>query len=295
VSSPSPARRPLPPTRRARALTAWLTRAQIERLDTPAPTVESRRIARDALAARPPEPAQDDLIGQWPAVLEGHAGALRASPTAKRMFDDGWRLALITDLGRVIAAQSTVVVDDTSAAGLPAEGAPPTLEELARLTLPVSARSAEVATNFDENEQRWIVTSPDPNLRITGTFSGEVQTNVLGVGFFFEVLNSFVSVAEVRGRYVLRDGYHRCYRLLGAGVTAVPVFVRTFREDEPVFNGPMLDPEVWCGPTPPTLLDFHDDRVSAEIRIGVDHTTAIVAAGPRRLAVGTSAPAAPPT
>jgi hypothetical protein len=74
-------------------------------------------------------------------------------------------------------------------------------------------------------------------------------------------------------------------------VTTVPVFVRPFGDDEPVFNGPMLDPKVWCGPTPPTLLDYHDDRVSAEVRIGVDDTKAVVAAGPSRLVVGTIAPA----
>src|ERR1700744_57995 len=136
--SPMPSTDPRPrPTRRARALTGWLTRAQAERFDTPATTPESRRIARAALAARPGQVAQDDLIAEWPAVLQAHADALRASPSAKRMFANGWEPALVTDLGRVIAAQSTVMIDETPSAALPAGGARLTLEELARVTLPI--------------------------------------------------------------------------------------------------------------------------------------------------------------
>ena len=97
-----------------------------------------------------------------------------------------------------------------------------TLDQVARLALPLETRDAEVSTEFDRAQQRWTVSSPEPNLRITGTFGGEVGPNVLGVGFFFELLSSFVSVAEVAGRHVLRDGYRRCYRLLAAGVTARP-------------------------------------------------------------------------
>jgi hypothetical protein len=269
----------------ARVLAGWLTEEQISRLDSSPATLERCRSARAAVAARPEGFAQSGLIAEWPAELEEHGAALRASPAARRMFDEGWRPALITDLRRIVAAQPTLLADDLSAEGR-ARTAALTPGEVARLALPLDPRAANIQTRFDEERQQWIVTSPDPNLRITATFSGEVQPNVLGVGFFFEVLSSFVSVAEVGGRHVLRDGYHRCHRLLAAGITAVPAFVRAYGDDEPVFSAGMLDRELWRGPTPPTLADYHDDRVSIDVVVGAPQTTAIVAAGPRRLAVG---------
>lgn len=274
-----------PPPCHARVLAGWLTAEQISRLDPSPATLERCRAAHEAVAARPDGVAQRGLIAEWPAELEEHGAALRASPAARRMFEEGWRPALITDLRRVVAAQPTLLADDLSAADR-ARTAALTLGDVARLALPVDPRAANIQTRFDEERQQWTVTSPDPNMRITATFSGEVQPNVLGVGFFFEVLSSFVSVAEVGGRHVLRDGYHRCHRLLAAGITAVPAFVRRYGDDEPVFNAGMLDRELWCGPTPPTLADYHDDHVSTEVLVGAPQTTAIVAAGPRRLAVG---------
>jgi len=276
------------PLRRARALTGWMSPTEIARLDRDAARPARLQAAREALRARPVNPDQTGVIGEWPVALASYAEALRASSGAQPMFAEGWRLAMITDLRRIVAAQATVVADATP--GEPGaallDGGVPDLEALAQLALPLADAAPNLDSRFDETEQRWIITSANPNLRIVGTFSGEVQPNVMGFGFFFRMLASFVSVAEFRGRYLLRDGYHRSYRLLGAGITAVPAFVRRFDDDDLPVNGMLLGPEVYTGPTPPLMADYFDDTVSAEIGLGAAQTTAIVSASPQRLAIG---------
>ncbi len=158
-------------------------------------------------------------------------------------LENGWKLALITDLRRVVAAQPTVFVDEIH--GYDAGVAPGDLAAVACLTLPLAPPPARLPAHFDEDNQTWNISSRNPNLRITGTFAGEVKPDVVGFGFLLEILTSFVSVAEFRGRYVLRDGYHRAYRLLAAGVVRVPVFVRRCGEEDSLFRSGMLPEAIY--------------------------------------------------
>jgi hypothetical protein len=269
--------------RRARALVAWLPAHEGERLGGGAADPARRRAARDALAQRPATVDQSSLLAPWPTELKEHAVALRASEGARPMFANGWEIGLITDLRRVIAGQPTVFVDgsDESLAPVARDAA-----ALARIALPLSAPTAQVPVSFDEERQTWNITSPSPNLRITGNFGGEIEPGVLGFGFLVKVLPSFVSVAEYRGRFILRDGYHRAYRFLSHGVLAVPAFVRRFADDESPFRSGMLPEEVYCGERPPTLQDYHDDAVAADVSFTPSDTTIAVSAAPTSLAFG---------
>ncbi len=270
--------------RLSRALLAWLAPEQVARLRGEAGDPNVARRAREALTRRPAGLDQSGLIEAWPADLIGHGDALRAAEAARPMFERGWELAVIGDLRRVVAAQPTVFTDEI--VGYDAGVAADDLEAIARLTLPLSPPSAQLPAHFDEDEQTWNISSPSPNLRITGTFAGEVKPDVVGFGFLLEILTSFVSVAEVRGRWVLRDGYHRTYRLLAAGVVRVPAFVRRFGDDEPLFRNGMLPEEVYCGERPPTLADYHDDTVAGDVAYAPGETTIRVQAGPPGLAFG---------
>ncbi len=150
--------------------------------------------------------------------------------------------------------------------------APDDLAAVACLTLPLAPPPAQLPAHFDEDNQTWNISSRNPNLRITGTFAGEVKPDVVGFGFLLEILTSFVSVAEFRGRYVLRDGYHRAYRLLAAGVVRVPVFVRRFGEEDSLFRSGMLPEAIYCGERPPTLADYHDDTVAGDVSYAPSET-----------------------
>jgi hypothetical protein len=271
--------------RQARALVAWLSPKEARRLRGAAPRPDRDRSVRHALLARPAYLDQSGLIEPWPSELEEHAAALRAGEGAKPMFDRGWELAVVGDLRRMVAAQPTVFVD---AQGGEDHGPldPHDLAAVAAVTLPLSPPPAQIPADFDEDRQAWRIRSPSPNLRITGTFGGEVQPNVLGFGFLVQVLTSFVSVAEYRGRYILRDGYHRTYRLLAAGIVRAPVFVRRFDDGESLFRRGMLPEAIWCGDRPPTLQDYHDDSVAEDVHFAPDDTQVLVHATPPDLAFG---------
>jgi len=280
-----PADRPREPDvggpRRARGLVAWLSAEEVQRLSGHGADALAVQRARNGLRRRAGEPDQSGLIAPWPASLGAYAELLLASEAGRAMVAEGWELGVVTDLRRVVAAQPTVFVDSGEAEVVALDANDP--EAVARLALPLSEPSAQVTARFDEATETWVISSRNPNLRISGTFGGEVQPNVLGFGFLVRVRPSFMSVAEVQGRYILRDGYHRAYRLLGAGVLAVPAFVRRFvDEDESPFRTGMLPREVYCGDRPPTLADYHDHRVSDDVWLPPAETVVLVHGAARR-------------
>lgn len=75
--------------------------------------------------------------------------------------------------------------------------------------------------------------------------------------------SSFFEVAEFRGRWFLRDGYHRAYRLLRAGVHRIPsvvIYSRTIEElgaTEPWF---FSEAQLFLD-RPPQITDFLDDSL----------------------------------
>jgi hypothetical protein len=74
----------------------------------------------------------------------------------------------------------------------------------------------------------------------------------------------FLEVAELRGRWLLRDGYHRAYCLLQAGVSLVPAVVLRTQTMEELgateswfFNESQLFSD-----RPPHVMDFLDDEMT---------------------------------
>jgi hypothetical protein len=100
--------------------------------------------------------------------------------------------------------------------------------------------------------------NPDLEVRLSpNTESGfQLPLSLYGGSPFFEV-------AELRGRWFLRDGYHRAYRLLQAGVHRIPAIVihtRTIGElgaIEPWF----FSEEQLFSERPPHVTDFLDENL----------------------------------
>ena len=97
--------------------------------------------------------------------------------------------------------------------------------------------------------------NPDLELRLNPNagLGGHLPFSLYGGSPFFEV-------AELRGRWFLRDGYHRAYRLLQAGVHRIPavvIYARTVEEigaTEPWF----FCEEQLFSDRPPRVIDFLD-------------------------------------
>jgi hypothetical protein len=220
--------------------------------------------AERAARARAAGVDQADLAREAPDDLSDHIVALQQSNAAVPYFKEGWRVAIV-DLRKVCALQPCVFTDQAEqrAAGIEAGD----LRSIAGISLPLPAR-VELPGQFDPSRQAWILSAPNPNLRIVGPWAGEVQPGLTGLGFTVSVMPSFLQVACYQNRFLLRDGYHRAYGFLHRGITLVPAFVPDYGPFQDLGLGPgLLRPSAWLGDRPPLLTDYTNEAVSAEVML----------------------------
>lgn len=232
------------------------------------------REAREAVDARHAGIDQTDLVSDLSADLAEHVGRLRATPPGAGMFLEGYDVVMV-DLERVVAFQPSVFID--TAAQRVADLDPDDLRSIAELTLPIN-HTAPVSVQYDELKQAYLVTSPNPNLKVVANFSGPLPNGVPGFGFGVAVMPSFVQVARFQNRYILRDGYHRTFGLLARGITHVPAFIRDFDTLENLAPAGMLPHSAWLGDRPPQLRDYHDDRVAESVSLPGQHRMILIQA-----------------
>lgn len=258
--------------RDARALIGWMApdSARVvlmgQRVDgaTPMEVLAQARQARDTVAARAPGVDQAEVLVDPPRELDSYISQLRAAPGLAAFVNEGWEVK-VADLRRIVSFQPQVFTDD-------AEERTSALDEtdivaIARVSLPLPSPT-QLPAQFDQSRQAWILSSANPNLRVTGQLGGEVQPGVVGFGFAVAVLPSVMQVAAFRGRMLLRDGYHRAYGLLRRGITHAPVYFRQFSTIEELAIHPsMLPQDAFLGERPPTLADYLDDGVAATVRL----------------------------
>jgi hypothetical protein len=256
--------------REARALIGWMPpEAALLFLNgnvtgVAATTAQSAAVAAAicAVSAREATSGQAEVIRDTPNDLDPFIQTLRSTPAAAGMFNDGWTVRLV-DLRHVCAFQPVIFTDSAlqRAAGVDAGD----LEAIAKITLP-PVQSPEFTQSFDPARASWVLSSRNPNLRVVGNLSAPVNTPqgvVPGFGFLITVTPSFLNVGEFEGRYFLRDGYHRAFGLLSAGIDIVPAFVRTASSIEELVPPNMLPQAAYRGAHPPMLPDYLDDAVAA--------------------------------
>jgi hypothetical protein len=256
--------------RPGRALIGWMPVEQAKlvlahnHLDGQESSTNAERImhARSNVVERTSRLDQSNIATPPPAGLNQHIGALTAA--APDMFIAGWQVQMV-DLQRLRAIQPVVFTDD---AGPRVGNADPSdVEGLARITVPLPS-TTPLPMQFDQIQRAWTISSPNPNLRIVGQFSGPTPQGPTAVGFLVRQLPSYVQVAQFQGRYLLHDGYHRTLGLLSRGITHAPAFVREFNTYEEMgINPGMLPQESFLGQRPATLKDYLDDRVAAAVQL----------------------------
>jgi hypothetical protein len=122
-----------------------------------------------------------------------------------------------------------------------------------------SAKPIECETIHDRSAQTLTLQSSNPNLHFRITSDPTSPLSIHTGGPFFEV-------ACFRGRWFLRDGYHRAYALLNAGVFEIPaviVYATTIEElgaSQPWF----FSEEVLFSEAPPCVVDFLDSDLVLE-------------------------------
>ena len=211
--------------------------------------------------------AERDSYTTTVALLERETQDIRPLLTAAMRRDDlqhenqnlAWELGVV-DLRRVLAFQRRLIFNSSQH-----------VRPLARqddwpglLSLAIgSPRTTEhVLTHRDSYTNRldMILHSSNPDLQLRFTPNADnrehLPLSLYGGSPFFEV-------AELRGRWFLRDGYHRAYHLLKAGVNRIPavvIYARSIEElgaTDPWF----FDEGQLFSEHPPRVTDFLDSTM----------------------------------
>jgi hypothetical protein len=250
--------------RTARALIGWMdpdaTRAALGAgTDGSAGRIGA---ARDAVARRPPFADRDDAVQDPGDDLARYGEALLQTPGLDELAAAGWTVAMV-DMRCVCPLHPVVVVDGAADRVSLVRADDPV--SLATVSLPAPA-PAKLPVQHDSLHNTWTISSPNPNLRILDSFAGQSPLGMRGFGFNVGITPSFVQVARVGDRLLLRDGHHRVLGLLDRGIATIPALVRSFASVAEL-DGPadMLSPEVLLGDRPPTVPDYLDDAVSVAV------------------------------
>jgi hypothetical protein len=167
-----------------------------------------------------------------------------------------WSLGVV-DLRRLIAFQRRLVIDpEMVPRHVPQPQDWQALSELAfegRRSLEHRACSRRI--DADTAEMRLHSSNPDLRIAVAQPFTGEnLPLRLTGGSPFFEV-------AEYRGRWFLRDGYHRAFHMLRAGLSVgFAVIVRARTMDELGAVDPwFFSEEILFSTQPPMVTDFLED------------------------------------
>ncbi len=266
--------------RKARTLIGWLSEqegalwiAGREMTDSPDPAhLAICQRARAAVAARQPGVDQSNLFDSLPPELEPHLQALRTNEKSAQVLATSGEPRIV-DLRLICAAQPTILTEDTAnrVSGVSSSD----FLAIAKVTLPLPEEE-RIPAGFDQLKNAWILSSPNPNLKVVGTFHRPLGPGLIGYGFAIALQRSYLQVSGVNGRYFLRDGYHRAYGFLAAGITHVPALVKEFASFEEVqMPAGLLPPTTYLGDRPPFLLDYLSDDVAADSSVPV--TTKLIA------------------
>jgi hypothetical protein len=267
-------------TRPARALIGWMSQQegqlflagrQIQNAQKPEYITKVQE-ARAAVQKRQPGVDQSELLAQVPPELQEYLTGFQSQDAFKPFADEKW-LPKIADLRKVCALQPVVFSDHAEERATSAD--PEEMLSIAKITLPIPDPT-EIPLQYDQSRNTWMITSRNPNLKIVGNFSAPIQ-GFTGCGFLVAVSASFVQVVLHRGRYLLRDGYHRSLGLLARGITNVPVLYREFSEYENLgLPAGMLQAESYLGERPPLLEDYLNNDVASEVLLPASQKMIVV-------------------
>ncbi len=201
------------------------------------------------------EPSDIILASETKSLSEVFAVHAVRPDLLAEMSGLSWSLGVV-DLRRLIAFQRRLSFHPA----IPQISVPKPRQWPALLSLSFgTAKAIECETIHDRSTETLILRSSNPNLHVRITGNPAAPISIHSGGPFFEV-------AYLRGRWFLRDGYHRAYALLNAGIFEVPaVIVHARTIEELGATQPWFFPEeILFSETPPQVVDFLDRNLVLE-------------------------------
>jgi hypothetical protein len=219
--------------------------------------MHARASAADRAVQTPANPLLTAETSQLQSIF---APMLDRDDLAREYKGSNWTLGVV-DLRQVLAFQRRLVFDDSR---LPLT-VPQQHDWLSLLALALdSKRSTAHRISVSNGSLPGLdicIQSQNPDLQLVLSENDSLPMTLYGGSPFFEV-------AEFNGRWFLRDGYHRAFHLLRAGIHAmVAVILRatTIQElgaTEPYF----FSEETLFSPRPPRLVDFLSEELTVTYR-----------------------------
>jgi len=225
---------------------------------------------------RPPYRRSTPVLSRLPGSLKHKAESFQRHPeviAALHALD--WKLGIV-DLRDLLSYQWNVADLDALTKKRAEALDPWDLDTLFSFCFPEPDDRMNVAARIDRDRMGITLSSSNPNLRIGAPAITDVDlSRVPGgpgkkerfVGFPVHFGSPFIKVAEYNGRWLLCDGYHRCYALLKRSIHKIPcVFVRARDLAETGAARPAFVPrEMLYGDRPPLVADFLDDSVTVSV------------------------------
>jgi hypothetical protein len=265
-------------TRPARALIGWMPEGDAQTMLAiplaPVPPlpehVQRVQKAHRAVRSRPIGIDQTQLLSGVGEELRDYLAALEKHPSYKQYIANSCTIK-IANLNKVCALQPVVHLDYLDHSDhfkkLTQQAVQEDMRSLANITLPIP--TAELPVQSDQQKNAWILQCNHPDARIVGHFSARVELGPglfgMGYGFCVALLPSFVQIVRYRGRYFLKDGYHRSLALLEKGITHIPVIFQEILESQNLDIEGRFPDETILGAHPPLLPDYLRDDVAAVV------------------------------
>lgn len=206
----------------------------------------------EVLASRPAWDARSAIVHEIPAHLQEMLGLIAGRDDLQAEFQGlVWELGVV-DLRLLVSFQRRLVLRDEFV-----ESQDVAWSSRIDLAFPPH-RSSYFAHMLSHNGLTLISENPDLTLRLHTKPDKE-----LPFGLTIHHGSPFMEVGVYRGRWFLRDGYHRAYRLLRSGIVEMPaVIVHARTLEELGANQPWFFPEqVLFQNRPPLATDFQCDEL----------------------------------
>jgi hypothetical protein len=244
-----------------RELAAWGFNSQAGRGSLACEDFEcAARKARRKLEARGPYQSESPLCVEETRNLASEF-AERIEPVAASGEFDGlaWQPAIV-DLRKLIAFQRQIrfACDDDFRIEKT-----PTWRHLFDLALPINRKQPHFAVSVTADRKSLTIRTQCPSLTVQ--FAHEIDNGLGPVQLVARAGSPYFEVASYRGRWFLRDGYHRSFLLLKQGICHVPAVVvcaETLTQLGAVGHK-FFTEDVLFSERPPMVKDFLDEEMVA--------------------------------
>jgi len=253
--------------------TEYITRQGVQLSEAELKDVQDKaRSARDFVKKLTQRGNIELEVTEVPHTAEEHLSALRAEPLFQEHLTgiSDWQFAMI-DVEKLISYQTSLNMEfiEDLKKRVPQ---PSDLDTLLRFCLPSRKEQIlePVLVNFNPQTNTYSVITDNLDFRILGNVNGEdPMTGRKFVGFGFGGGLRQMSVAEHKGRYFLKNGYHRAFALALAGHRRIPVIlVHAPSYELTGANRPGFFPvDTLMGNKPPMVADFGNKAAVDVVRL----------------------------